>query len=151
VLRFRIPEEWLEAPDARVGGKFYRPDRSAVLILNVEVGVVPEGETVTPQTPTELLGKYAADFHEAIVPLGEAAQLVRYDTFVLENWRTMKVRVWRIVQALPPKHVRLVVFALTVPIENADRPDNVADRELFDREIAGCVLLPVLDQTPAWN
>src|ERR1700730_3295166 len=107
VVRFRIPADCAEEYEDQGGGTFYKPgDNTGTLRLNVLSGTTPRGELATRDYLAEQLAGDAAKYGVARVPLGESVVMVRYDMPGEDRGRSLKIRCWRIFQALPPNNLR---------------------------------------------
>ena len=150
VVRFRIPTDWVEEYEDAGGGTFYKPgDNTGTLRLEVLGGTTPPGKVATAAYLAELLASDAAKYGVATIPVGENAVMVRYNMPAEERGQPLKIRTWRIFQALPPSTLRHALFTYTVLADKFDQPGSVAEMELLDREIAALELAPVIGQTPS--
>ena len=149
VVRFRIPADWVEEYEDAGGRTFYKPgDNTGTLRLNVLSGTTPPGKLATAAYLAEQLPGDAAKYGVATIPLGESAVMVRYNMPGEERGQPLKIRSWRIFQALPPSNLRHAMFTYTLLADQFDQPGSVAEMELLDREIAALELAPVIGQTP---
>jgi hypothetical protein len=150
VVRFRIPADWAEEYEDQGGGTFYKPGNSTgTLRLNVLSGTTPPGRLATPDYLAEHLPVDAAKYGVATTRLGQSAVLVRYDMSEPDRGRSLKIRCWRILQALPPNNFRHALFTYTLLAEQFDQPESAAELELLDREITALELAPVIGQSPS--
>ena len=93
IIRFQIPNDWVEEYEDVGGGTFYKPgDDTGTLRVNV------------------------------------------------------MIRCWRILQALPPKNFRNVLFTYTVLADRFSSPASIEDMDLLDREIAAVQFAPKVGQ-----
>jgi hypothetical protein len=150
VVRFRIPADWSEEYEDEGGGTFYKPgDNTGTLRLNVLSGTTPPGKLVTPDYLAKQLAGDAVKYGVAVIPLGHSALMLRYDMPGYDRGRSLKIRCWRIFQALPPSNFRHALFTYTLLADQFDQPGNFADMELLDSEIAALELAPVIGQSPS--
>jgi len=59
------------------------------------------------------------------------------------------IRVWRILQALPPNNFRHALFTYTLLSGRFNQPDSIAEMEFLDREISAVQLATVVGQSPS--
>src|SRR6266568_4371073 len=143
VVRFRIPADWVEEYEDEGGGTFYESgDDTGTLRLNVITAKRPPGENITAHSPTEILSQNAAKYGVPIQPLRHGAVMIRYEQSFKEDGQPIRLRRWEIAQALPPSHVRLVMFSYTLLPEQFEDPSFAAELQLLDREIAASELSP---------
>ncbi|MGB7848368.1 MAG: hypothetical protein WBL63_22335 [Candidatus Acidiferrum sp.] len=149
VVRFRIPADWVEEYEDAGGGTFYKPgDDTGTLRLNVLAGTAPPGKLAAAAYLAEQFAGVAAKYGVVPEPLGGSAVMVRYTLPAEERGQSLKIRTWRIFQALPPSNFRHALFTYTLLADQFDHPGSVAEMELLDREIAALELAPVVGQTP---
>jgi hypothetical protein len=77
------------------------------------------------------------------------AYWLNFDRRSEERGRALKMRIWRIAQAIPLKYFRHLLFSYTSLAERFDEPQCVADRALRDREIPLTELSPIYHSGPA--
>jgi hypothetical protein len=150
VVSFRVPADWAEEYDNGGEGVYYKPgDNTGTLGLNVLTGTVPAGRLATEGYLAEQLKADSVKYGVAIEPLGESAVMIRYDMPGRERGQSIKIRCWRIFQALPPNNFRHVLFTYTLLAEQFDQQGFVLEMESLDREIAVVELAPTLGQLPS--
>jgi hypothetical protein len=149
IVRFRIPANWVEEYEDAGGGTFYKPgDNTGTLRLKVMAGTAPQGRLATAAYLAEQLAGIAAKYGVVPVSLGESAVLIRYNMPGEERGQSLKIRTWRIFQALPPSTLRHAMFTYTLLAGQFEQPGSGAEMELLDREIAALELAPVIGQPP---
>jgi hypothetical protein len=143
VVRFRILSDWLEEYEDEGGGAFCKPgEESGTLRVNVTTGEGPNEKLLTVDDLAELTASVS---HGAPpVHFGQSAVLLRYDMPEKERGRSLTIRCWGIVQVLPPKSFRHVLFTYTLLADRFSDPDNIAEMELLDREIEAAQVSPRL-------
>lgn len=150
VVTFRIPADWTEEYEDEGGGTFYKPgDNTGTLQLNVLSGMTPPGKLATPHYLAEQLAGDAAKYGVVAIPLGQSALMLRYDMPGQDRGRSLKIRCWRIFQALPPNNFRHALFTYTLLADQFDELGSVADMELLNREITALELAPMIGEVPA--
>ena len=134
VVTFRIPASWTETYAEAGGGEFYEdaPD-SPTLRLNV---LTFRGPNPTPEAAASTLKKRCA----VVEQLPNGAALARYARATEEQGEELELTTWELAQALPPEHLRVVVFTWTILTSQRDDPRIRADLELIDREIRAASL-----------
>jgi hypothetical protein len=143
VIRFRIPSDWLEEYEDAGGGTFYRPGgETGTLRVNVTTGEGPPEKLLTVDDVAKLTA--SVSFGATPVHFGENAVLLRYDMPEKERGRSLTIRCWGILQVLPPKNFRHVLFTYTLLADHFSDPANIAEMELLDREIEAAQLSPRL-------
>ena len=70
------------------------------------------------------------------MPLGENAVIIRYDISGEDRGHSLKIRVWRVYQALPSPNIRYLLFTYTLLTEQFDQPRSVEEMDLLDHVIA---------------
>jgi hypothetical protein len=143
VIRFRIPSDWLEEYEDAGGGTFYKPgEETGTLRVNVTTGEGPPEKLLTVDNLAELTasGSYGA----TPVHFGQNAILLRYDMPGEERGHSLTIRCWGILQVLPPKNFRHVLFTYTLLADHFSNLASIAEMELLDREIEAAQLSPRL-------
>jgi hypothetical protein len=149
VVRFRIPAHWKEEYGAAGGGTFYEPgDDTGTLRLSTMILRAPTGKSVTAATAAEELADQAQKFGTRVEPLREGIAVVRYDKPATEAGHALVIRFWRIAQALPPSHLRQVVFSYTRLARDFDMPQCREELVLLDCEIRAAEIASVLGTIP---
>ena len=145
ILRFRIPSDWVEEYEDGGGGMFYEPgDETGTLRVNVITAEGPPDQPVALDRLFELLSSASTSRGATPTGLGENAVMIRYDMAGEERGRALAIRCWQILQALPPKNLRNVLFTLLS--DQFSQPTSIEDLELLDREITAIHLAPGLGQ-----
>jgi hypothetical protein len=142
VVTFRIPESWTEQYGAEGGGEFYEdaPD-SPTLRLNV---LTFRGPNATAEAAATTLKEKCA----VIEHLPNGAALARYERATEEQGEELELTTWELAQALPPEHLRVLVFTWTILTSQRDDPRIRADFELLDREIRAASLSTEVGSEP---
>jgi hypothetical protein len=150
VVRFRIPTDWVEEYEQAGGGTFYKPgdNDGGTLRLEMILAVARPGKPVTAEFIAELFAADSAKYGVAPRPLGESTVMLRYDMPAEDRGRSLMIRVWRILQALPPNNFRHALFSYTLLSERFNQPDSIAEMEFLDREIPAVQLATVVGQSP---
>ncbi len=148
LVRFQIPLSWIEEYEEAGGGMFFeRGEHSGTLRLNVITAATPAGKTVTTETTRELLIADSQKHQSTIKTRGDGVAILQYDVSSEEGGRDLRSRFWRVAQALPPGHVRIVVFSYTLPEEEWGKTNSMGELNLLDRQIESIELAPVLGIT----
>jgi hypothetical protein len=147
IIRFQIPNDWVEEYEDVGGGTFYKPgDDTGTLRVNVMTGEGPPDKLVTVSGLAELLTSASTGRGAAPIGLGENAVMIRYYTAGEERGQPLMIRCWRILQALPPKNFRNVLFTYTVLADRFSSPASIEDMDLLDREIGAVQFAPKVGQ-----
>lgn len=148
-MRFRIPADWVEEYGELGGGTFYRSgDDTGTLRLEVMTFKAPAGQALTNPSLGELLQAEAAKYGGVVRMRRDGEAISKYDMPSMERGQELRIRFWRIAQAVPPKHLRMVLFSYTLLAEKWGLPESSSEMELLDREIAASELAPMLGETP---
>jgi hypothetical protein len=143
VVCFRNPSDWLEEYEDAGGGTFYKPGReTGTLRVNVTTGEGPPEKLLTVDNLAELLMSASESHGASPVHFGENAVIFRYDMLGEERGHSPATRCWGILQALPPKNFRHVLFTYTLLADQFSDPLCIAEMDLLDREIAAAQLSP---------
>jgi hypothetical protein len=149
IVRFRIPAAWSEEYEEAGGGTFYLPGAdTGTLRLNVMTLQGRAGKPVTAGSAVEVLSASAEKYGVSVQPLREAVAMIRYDLSTAEQGKPLLIRYWQLAQALPPAHVRVVVFSYTSLSERATAPGFDAEVSSIEQEIIAAEFASVLGQTP---
>jgi hypothetical protein len=140
----RIPNDWVESTRMWEVDVLHARRRNRTLRVNVVTGEGPPDKPVTVSGLAELLTSASTGRGAAPIGLGENAVMIRYDMAGEERGQPLMIRCWRILQALPPKDFRNVLFTYTVLAHRFSYPVSIEDMELLDREIAAVQLAPKL-------
>ena len=137
VVTFRIPASWSEHYEPEGGGEFFEngPD-TPTLRLNV---ITLRGPSATPETAADSLKKYGA-----VERRDNGTALVRYVKLVDDDGTPLRIMYWQIAQALPPHHLRMVVFSLTILASQENEPSITETLALLDVELCAAEFAPVL-------
>jgi hypothetical protein len=145
VISFRIPRDWVEEYEDSGGGTFYKSGGdTGTLRVNVITGEAPPGKPVIVDDLAQLLMADLESYGATLVQFGESAVMFRYDMPGLERGQPLTIRCWGVLQALPPKNFRHVLFTYTLLARQFSYPACIEEMELLDREIAVAQLSPVL-------
>jgi hypothetical protein len=110
LLRFDIPESWRCELD-RTGGIVAYEDRPGSGTLRVSLATFSSESDVGLDAASIVLHDGAADAHVEVIGPG---LLVRSRVEeAQEDGQVLQARHWELGQALPPKHLRVVVFTYT--------------------------------------
>ena len=143
VIRFRIPSDWVEEYEDAGGGTFYKPGEEAgTLRVNVITGEGPPEKLLTVDNLAELTA--SVSYGATPVRFGQNAVLFRYDMPGEERGHSLTIRCWGILQVLPPKNFRHVLFTYSLLADHFSDPARIAEMELLDREIEAAQLSPRL-------
>jgi hypothetical protein len=147
VVRFRIPADWQEEHEPDGGGTFYKPgDDTGTLRLNVITAQLPAGQTISSATAQQYLSSDAAKHAQPVVPLREGIALLRYDQTSEEQGQQIKMRIWRIAQAIHPSHLRHTMFTYTLRAAQFEEPRFANEMAMLDRELRSCELALTIGQ-----
>jgi hypothetical protein len=150
VVRFRIPADWAEEYGEDGGGMFYKPgDNTGTLRLNIITAKAPPAQPVSSHTSHDFLSTDAAKYGQPVVPLRDGVAMLQYDEESEERAHRIKLRIWRIAQAIPPDHIRHAMFTYALLAADFDQPQFKEELGLLDTELRACELAPALGQTPA--
>lgn len=147
LVRFRIPSGWDEEYEDDGRGTFYPPGvDSGTLRLNI---LTFEGPAEKPEVraAAEMLASDAAKHRTEVVPLRDGVAMIRYDQSSEEAGEALTIRYWRVLQIVPPNHVRIAVFSYTLLDEQFTDPEYRAELELLDREIRAAEFAATLGVT----
>jgi hypothetical protein len=145
VIRFRIPSDWLEEYEDAGGGTFYKPGvETGTLRVNVITGEGPPEKLRTVDDLAGLLTSPSESYGATPIQFGENAVIFRYDMPGEERGQSLTIRCWGILQALPPKNFRHVLFTYTLLTDQFSDPARIAEMDLLDREIEAALLSPRL-------
>jgi hypothetical protein len=143
VVRFRIPSDWLEEYEDAGGGTFYKPgEKTGTLRVNVTTGEGTPEKLLTVDNLAELLTSAPENYGATPTRVGENAVIYRYEMPGEERGQSLTIRCWGILQALPPKNFRHVLFTYTLLADQASDPACMAEMDILDREIEAAQLSP---------
>lgn len=149
IVRFRIPENWVEEYEDAGGGTFYAPgDDTGTLRLSVLTMESPRGKAVDPITAAEVLQEGVQKYGASVVPLRAGIALIQYDLPAVERGHSLNIRYWRVAQSLSPRHVRLAIFSYTLLADQFNDPTFQDELDVIDREIRAAELAPGLGDVP---
>jgi hypothetical protein len=147
IVRFRIPAEWLEEYGKAGGGTFYLPgNNTGTLRLNVMTFGAPPGRLVTVDSTGDFLAADSAKYACQTIRIRDGVAMIRYDLPANEGDHSLRIRYWRIAQALPPKNVRLVLFSYTLLAKQFDQPTFIEELEVLHREIIAAEFASILGE-----
>ena len=136
VVRFRIPTDWEEEYEEDGGGTFYQArSDSGTLRLNILTFEAPADTPVAHDAEVEMLAPDATKFTTEVVRLRDGVAMIGYDEPSEERGERLMIRYWRILQVVPPDHVRIAVFSYALLNKQFTDPAYIAELELLDREI----------------
>lgn len=138
IVTFNVPDGWVEKYEPRGGGEFYEdgPD-TPTLRLNV---ITMKGPVATQDDAVRVLQNKA----ERVDVRADGSAIVRYLKRVDEEGEPLLIIYWEIAQVVPPEHLRLVVFSLTVLESQEEDPEILKTMQLVDAEVSAAQLASVL-------
>jgi hypothetical protein len=138
LLRFALPEHWVEEYAPEGGGTFYTDEPgSGTLRLSVITFAGPS----QPDRATLLKAVQHGGIPE-MLSTGNA--LVRYSEEASEAGIPLTVFYWEIANSVPPRHLRLALFSYTVGTRHARESKTQREVEMLDSLIRTAEFSPEL-------
>lgn len=134
LVRFRIPDQWIEEY-ADVGGGTFYADNSDSPTLRLNVLTFESPRAVDENTPSELLSSRAEKTGQSIERLDTGNAVIAYNQRSQEDGHALLVFYWELANAVPPAHCRLAVFSLTILESQQHDPDIVKTIQMVDGEV----------------
>ena len=149
IVRFQIPDGWVEEYDESGGGTFYE-DRAGTgtLRLNVITAKKP-ADAPDPQSALVAFmkgGNRPADTTLRILQNGNV--LSRYKKSAVENGDELIVHYWEIGNVVDPLHARLALFSFAVLASQSASPDTLRDVAILEQELAAAEFFEGLGDLP---
>lgn len=134
LVRFEVPQDWLEEYEEGEGGMFYREGKSTgTLRLNVITArsavVLPENEDLDILRTTR--GVKSSDIRR----LANGNALATHVDHSKEQGTLITLFWWHVTNVIPPTHVRVANFSYTVLTSNENNADTRAEVEMLGRSI----------------
>jgi hypothetical protein len=148
IVRFLIPETWVEEYEDAGGGAFYedRPG-SGTLRLNVISAKKPAD---APDAGSALMAfmdrKRPPDSSLRIV--GNGNILCRYTKTVTEDGQEFVMHYWEIGNTVDPTNVRLAIFSFAVLASHSSFGDTLRDLAMLEEQLAAAEFYEGLGELP---
>jgi len=140
VVRFRIPEHWVEEYDEEGGGTFYDEDEEmGTLRINVLTLEATDTARAEDDKLLQLLETIERPEPGKIRRLANGNAILTYqDRSDLDEEEPTLAWCWFVAAPVPPRHARLAIFTHTVPADLADDEDILETVALLDEELRAC-------------
>ena len=145
VVCFRIPAEWSELHGSDDGGEFY-PDTADGRTLRVQVTTARAPGVVTPETAAAFAT--ASNRGAVLLHLPTGDVCIRATDHYEEDGQAVVMHVWKLYNAVPPGHLRVVLFTYTVLASLDSAAEIVDEVAVLDREILNATFAREIAATP---
>ena len=113
LVRFFIPDHWVEEYEEKGGGTFYDPDEeTATLRLNV-LSFISDSD-VPPNNPLKLLRERSVKYSGLVEELPGNRYLLKYKKKVEENEESLVIYYWEVAKMLSVRDYDIAVFSFTI-------------------------------------
>ena len=137
LVRFRIPQDWIEGREDDGSGVFYR--------LGFDTGVFRVALlTFPPPFPRELPSAYELVHSRAMKRGGTATALpngnglLRSVAELVEQGKEITQYYWDVANVVPPDHASVAMFSYTVLKSQVEERGILEDLEMLHIEISNC-------------
>jgi hypothetical protein len=140
VISFRLPAHWTESYGAEAGGEFASgPEAACTLRLNVTTARAP-----TDVTPASLRALATKQPSGRLTEPRSGVLCKRDVVEATEAGTALTLHLWKLYNAVPPRHVRIALFAFTVPEDAQDDPELASTLDMLERELPLASFSPTL-------
>lgn len=137
LVRFRIPEDWVEEYEDVGGGTFYLDeDDTPTLRLNVLTFESPKPFD-TDQAP-QFLQAAAKERSLSIDELASGCSMIAYQEERIDQGEPIFMNYWQLCRVVPPRFGRMAVFSLTTLASQMTKQAVKDTLAILDLEIRGC-------------
>ena len=145
VVRFRIPEHWIEEYDDYEGGTFYDDaEGSGTFRLSLLTLNTPPAEDSTSFTRRLVLAASQPGRALKIHLLTNDNSLVSFTNSAFEEGNELLIYHWLLGHLIPPNHARLAQFSFTILLSQTNKPEFIEQVALLEREISLAEFAPSL-------
>lgn len=130
IVKFWIPEDWVEEYELEGGGTFYKggPDTGT---LRLSVLTVRPPTAIDENSAAQTLALIREDGSGPVemLPSGNAIKVAVNNG--QEGGQTITLHWWHIANVVPPSHVRIAAFSYTVAPGQDNSPETLRDLEFL--------------------
>ena len=136
VLRFRIPETWIEEYSDYDGGMFYEdgPTTGTLRVKIISLAKPSDSRQASLAELLKLLLQQTGKFEEDVQYVGENA-LIRYEEAGVEAGTKLTIFYWVFANPVDSLHARVVNFSYTVLATQRSTPLIQHELDMLDSEI----------------